>query len=69
MKRGRTSVKDKIAFITSTKKQIEDCAHYNCTTFETRTMRILAEASTQLEFELHKINTTRATTIQSNFKD
>lgn len=66
MKRGRTSTKDRIAFITATKQRIEDCAHYNCTTFEIRTMRILAEATTQLELELHKINTTRATTIQQN---
>ncbi len=68
MKRGRTSTKDKISFITATKEKIEDCAHYNSTTFETRTMRILAEASTQLELELHKINITRATTIYQNIK-
>ena len=68
MKRGRTSTKQRIEFINCTKKKIEDCAHYNATRFELRTMRILAEAITQLELEVKTLQSTHATTIFHNLK-
>ena len=54
MKRGRTSIKDRKQFIESTRNLIEDCAHYNASVFERRTMRLLTESVTALELELTK---------------
>ena len=69
MKRGRTSKNDRLKFINSTKKMIEDCAHYNASTFERKTMRVLAEATVELEMELNKIQASKTTTDYITLKD
>lgn len=54
MKRGRTSIKDRKEFIERTRNLIEECAHYNASEFERKTMRLLTESVTALELELNK---------------